>query len=84
MVMTYKGIAKGKMIELEEELPYRNGKQVSVSIESLRKERRRGSSSAVLKAMASPPHLPSEAVDELLRAIDEGKLPLQSTGVFER
>ena len=82
--MNYKGIAKGKMIELEENLPYRNGEQVSVSVESLRKEPQRGSSSAVLQAMASPPHLPSEAVDKLLRAIDEGKLPMQSAGVFEQ
>lgn len=31
--MTYKGIAKGKTIELEEPLPYSEGQPVSVSIE---------------------------------------------------
>ncbi|MBI4026187.1 MAG: hypothetical protein HY360_14465 [Verrucomicrobia bacterium] len=82
--MTYTGVAKGKMIELEEDLPFQNGERVSVFVESLRNEPRRGSSSAVLRAMAAPPHLQSESVDELLRAINAGKLPVQSTGVFEQ
>lgn len=34
--MNYKGIAKGKTIELEEPLPYPQGQPVSVSVEPLR------------------------------------------------
>jgi hypothetical protein len=34
--MTYKGVAKGKIIELEEALPYSEGQAVSVSVEALR------------------------------------------------
>lgn len=33
--MTYKGVAKGKIIELEESLPYSEGQAVSVSVETL-------------------------------------------------
>lgn len=32
--MTYKGVAKGKIIELEEALPYSDGQAVSVSVEA--------------------------------------------------
>lgn len=82
--MTYKGIAKGKTIELEEALPFRNGEQVSVSVEPLQMARECGSPSAILQAMDAPPHLPPESVDELLREIAAGKLPVQPKGVFEQ
>jgi hypothetical protein len=41
--MTYKGIARGKIIELEERLPYSEGQAVSVSVEALRPDALPGS-----------------------------------------
>ena len=81
--MTYRGIAKGKTIELEESLPYRNGQRVRVSVEPLTKQQMTGSPVAILQAMDAPPHLAPEAVDEMLQAIEDGKLPVQSKGVFD-
>jgi hypothetical protein len=37
---------------------------------------------AILKAMQGEPHLNSKDVDELERAIAEGKLPVQQEGMF--
>ncbi len=81
--MTLKGIAKGRTIELDKPLPYRNGQEVQVSIEPLTKHPLSGSPSSVLDAVDGPPHLSSEAVDELLRVIEEGRRPVRSVGVFE-
>ena len=55
-----------------------------VDIEVLRKvEPNRGSPQAVLEAMRGEPHVPSEDVDELLRGINEARLPLKEKGVFD-
>lgn len=81
--MIYKGIASGKIIELEEPLPYPEGQPVSVLVEPLVGEPQGGSPSAVLQAMTKPPHLRWEDVDELERAIEEGKLAVRQKSVFE-
>ena len=44
---------------------------------------RPGSPQAILRAMSEPPHLNPEDVDELERAIEEGKLPVNWKSVFE-
>ena len=80
--MTYKGIAKGRTIELEEPLPYSEGQPVSVSIEPLRPEVQPGSAVAILKVMRDLPQLNPEDVDELEQAIEQGKLPVRMQGVF--
>ena len=80
--MTYKGVAKGKIIELEEPLPYSEGQPVSVSIEPLRLEFQAGSPVAILKAMRDLPRLSPEDVDELERVIEQGKLPVRIKGLF--
>jgi hypothetical protein len=55
-----------------------------VDIEVLRKiEPEPGSPQAVLQAMRGEPHVSSEDVDELLRMIEEGKLPVEDKGVFD-
>lgn len=41
-----------------------------------------GTAAAILQAMSEPPHLTSEDVDELERAIEAGRLPMQSAGAF--
>jgi len=81
--MTYKGIAKGKTIELEEPLPYLEGQLVIVSIEPFEGQPGPGSAAALRRAMHEPPHLNWEDVDELERTIEEGKLPVHQKSVFD-
>lgn len=80
--MTYKGVAKGKIIELEESLPYSEGRPVSVSIEPLRREFQPGSPLAILKVMRDLPYLNPEDVDELEHVIEQGRLRVRVQGVF--
>ncbi len=80
--MTYKGVAKGKIIELEEPLPYSEGQPVSVSIEPLRLEFQAGSPVAILKAMRDLPRLSPEDVDELEQVIEQGRLPVRMQSLF--
>ena len=80
--MTYKGIAKGKIIQLEEPLPYSEGQVISVSIEPFRPDLRPGSPAAILKVLRDLPHINTEDVDELEHAIEQGKLPVRTQGVF--
>ncbi len=81
--MAHKGVAKGKIIELEEPLPYPEGQPLSVSIEPWAGQPYRGSPAAVRQVMHEPPHLKWEEVDALERAIAEGKLPVHQAGVFD-
>lgn len=80
--MTLKGIAKGRIIELEEPLPYSEGQPVSVSIEPFGPENQPGSPAAILKVLRDLPHISAEAVDELERVIEQGKLPVRMQGEF--
>jgi hypothetical protein len=82
-MVTYKGIARGKTIELEEPLPFPIGEPITVSVEPLAEELRPGSPAAILKVLREPPHLTSEDVDELERAIESGKLPVRHEGIFD-
>lgn len=81
--MTYKGVAKGKTIELEEPLPYPEGQSVSVWVEPLDGQSQPGLPTAIRQAMHELPYLNREDVDELERAIEEGKLPVYQGNVFE-
>ena len=80
--MIYKGVAKGKSIELEEQLPYPEGQPVSISVEPLVGQPDPCSPAAIRQVMHEPPHLKSEDVDELEKAIEQGKLPVQQESVF--
>lgn len=80
--MTYRGVAKGKTIELEEPLPYCEGQLVSVSVEPLYPEDQAGSPVAIVKVMQKLPRLDPEDVDALEQAIERGKLPVRTQGVF--
>jgi hypothetical protein len=82
--MTYKGVAKGKIIELEEALPYSDGQAVSVSVEALHPELQPGSGAAILKVMRSLPDLNPDDVDELEQLIRQGRLPVRIQGEFEK
>lgn len=81
--MTYKGIAKGKTIELEVRLPFKQGQQISVCVESLTGRRVAGSPTTIHEVMHEAPHLKAEAVDDLERAIESGKLAVCAEGVFD-
>jgi hypothetical protein len=72
--MSYKGIAKGKIID---------GQPVSISVEPFVERVHPGSPVAVRQVMHEPPHLRWEDVDELERAIEEGKLPVHQQSVFD-
>ena len=82
--MTYKGVAKGKIIELEESLPYSDGQAVSVSVEALHADLQPGSAPVILKVMRSLPDLNPDDVDELEQLIRQGRLPVRMQGQFEK
>ncbi len=67
--MIYKGVAKGKIIELEEPLPYHEGQLISVSVNTIAGQFCIGSPEAVRLVMHKLPHLKSEDVDELEQEI---------------
>jgi hypothetical protein len=46
-------------------------------------EMRRGSPELLLKVMHEPPHVSREAVDEMERMFEEGKMPVRYNGVFD-
>ena len=80
--MTHEGIAKGKIIKLDEPLPYSEGQRVSVSVEPLHPELRPGSPLSILKVIQALPDIPKEDVDELKQLIEQGKLPVRMQGEF--
>lgn len=58
--------------------------RVIVTIEPLSfSESSHGSVAAVLQAVREPPHLDPADIDALDRAIEAGRLPLRSEGVFD-
>jgi predicted DNA-binding antitoxin AbrB/MazE fold protein len=67
-------------LEPLEKLVLPEGTEVSVQFETPTA----GSPAAVLSAMRSLPELEPSAVDELERAIEEGRLPVRAESVFDR
>ena len=82
--MVYRGVAKGKIIELEESLPYSDGQAVSVSVEALHPDLQPGSAPAILKVLRSLPDLNPDDVHELEQLIRQGRLPVRMQGEFEK
>lgn len=68
--MTYKGIVKGRTIELDEQLPFPEGQPVTVSVEALTAPPLSGSPAAIREVSQEPPHLTEEEVEELEHAIE--------------
>jgi hypothetical protein len=87
--MVYRGIARGKVIELEDGLALPEGTRVEVSIKAEQIEEiapekyPRGSPSAVLAALKVPPLCTSEDVEALIQSMQQGKQPVRFEGVFE-
>jgi hypothetical protein len=78
--MLYKGIVKGKTIELEGPPPFPQGSAVTVSIEHCDADLPPGSPSLVRKAMNAAPKLSREDVDELDRSIAEVRVLIRDGG----
>ena len=81
--MTYRGIAKGRIIELEEVIPYSEGQAISVSIAPLDPHSETSIATAIRKVMHEPPHLMWIDVDQMEEAIAQGKLPVRPGSVFD-
>jgi hypothetical protein len=80
--MTYKGLAKGRIIELEKPLPYCDGQPVAVSVELVPLELQPGSPQAILKVLQDLPDIHIEDVDEMEQLIKRGSLPIRLQGEF--
>lgn len=81
--MTYKGLAKGRIIELEKPLPYCDGRPVTVSVQPFPLEPQLGSPQAILKVLQTMPNIAKESVDELENLIKQGSLPVRPQGEFD-
>ena len=81
--MTYRGIARGNAIELDEPLPFAEGQAVRVDVEAVSPAPERGSIAALLQAIREGPHLSDGDVDALLEQIELGKQPVNYQGVFD-
>lgn len=88
--MTYKGIVKGKTIELEDPLELPEGTEVEVVVnippgkELAAGGYAKGSGQALLRVWDTPSHCTPEDVEALLQAIDQGKRPVRFAGLFEQ
>jgi hypothetical protein len=81
--MTYKGLAKGKIIELEKPLPYCDGQPVSVSVEPVLQEQQPGSPRSILIVLQNLPDIAIGDVDEMEQLIKSGSLPIRLEGEFD-
>ncbi len=75
--MTYKGVVRGRTIELDENLPFVNGQAVNVSVEPVNGTAPAGSPAQVRAAMRALPGVNPTAVDEMEQAIREARLPVR-------
>lgn len=88
--MTYKGIARGKVIELEGEVTLPEGTEVEIVVKDRVKNSAtinrdgKGSPGAILKFFDTPPSCTPADVDALLQAIKEGRQPTNYQGVFDQ
>lgn len=81
--MTYRGIARGRLIELEERLPYPEGQAIEVSVNAESCKPPDEFAVLIRRAMHAPPVLDNDVVDDLERVIREGRLDVREGGVFE-
>lgn len=87
--MTYKGVVKGSVIELEKGVQLPEGMTVEVIVKEQDTESLapsgypKGSPQAILAAMDTPPHCTEEDVNALMETIEEGKQPVRFEGVFD-
>jgi hypothetical protein len=87
--MAYRGIVKGKVIELADQVELPEGTEVEVVVKAYPGEELapsgypKGSAQALLAIWDSPSHCTPEDVDALLQAIEQGKRPVRFAGIFD-
>jgi hypothetical protein len=87
--MTLKGIVRGNVIELQDNVELPDGTEVKVVVEktppagSPSREFRRGSPQALAEYLKTPTNVTAEDVDELMRLIKEGRSPADFRGIFD-
>lgn len=77
--MTYRGIVRGKVIELEGEVVLPEGTEVEVVVKE-----RQGEGLGDFGGLGHSPTLSPGDVDALLQAIEQGKRPVRFEGVFDQ
>jgi hypothetical protein len=88
--MTYKGIARGKVIELEDDIALPEGTEVEIVVKDRTKSsvpsnsQAKGSRYAILKFFDTAPLCTPADVDALMQAIKEGRQPTNYQGVFDQ
>jgi hypothetical protein len=88
--MTYKGIARGKVIELEDDIVLPEGTEVEIVVKDRTKSsvpsnsQAKGSRYAILKFFDTAPLCTPADVDALMQAIKEGRQPTNYQGVFDQ
>lgn len=82
--MTYKGIVRGRMIELSEGPMLPEGMEVEVVVgERAEEAGTRGERDLILAALDAPAHCTEADVDALMEAIEQGKRDVRFAGPFE-
>ena len=87
--MTYKGIVRGKLIELEDSVVLPEGTEVEIVVKGRQGEELapsgypKGSARAILAALDLFARCTPEDVDALVEAIGQGKRTLRFEGVFD-
>lgn len=88
--MTYKGVVKGNVVELENGVQLPEGLTVEVVVKEQDTEpaapsdHPRGSRQAILAAFDTTPHCTEEDVDALLEAIEGGRRAVRFEGPFDQ
>jgi len=88
--MTYKGVVKGNVVELEKGMQLPKGMAVEVVVKEQTAEplapsgHPKGSPQAILAALDTLPHCTAADVDALIKVIEDGTQPVRFNGVFAR
>ena len=81
--MTYRGIVKGRTIELNEDLPYPEGQSVDISVTPRPAGLRRGSPQSLLKLMDEVGPADPETMAQLEQALADSRLPMAAPWISE-
>lgn len=73
----------GRLVPLEP-VDLVEGAEFQIEVDESALAAGKGSPAAILAAMRRPPHVDQIDVDELERAIEDGKLPVRSEGIFDQ
>jgi hypothetical protein len=80
---TLRATFDGKVLIPIDPVDLPQGEILEVEVRASTDELPPGSPARLLKMMSEGPHVSSEDVDALERAIEEGKLPVRQAGIFD-